>query len=109
MNKALTKFRTIDGCKRRAAMRAYLSGEDKTLSFTASPDSLTPSQLRALTDMAKAVSWRKSIGTPLTLGAAFYVYLGKDEKADLHARQVQNSAPGSKARGPAIQYGRGFA
>lgn len=76
-NNELRKFRTMEGAQRRAAIRAHLAA-DAGLSFGNDPHTLSFSQRSALHDMARAVCWRKSISSCLSLGAAFYVYLSRD-------------------------------
>ena len=76
-NNELRKFRTLDGAQRRAAIRRHLAGADK-IDFTADPHSLAISQQCALADMARAVCWRKSITSCMSLGLAFFVYLSRD-------------------------------
>lgn len=73
----LKEFRTLEGAKRRAAIRKYLA-QSVALDFAADPHALTFSQCGALHEMAKSVSWRKSISSPLSLGLAFFVYLARD-------------------------------
>jgi len=76
-NNELRKLRTLEGAKRRAAIRAEL---DKSLGlkFGNDPHTLSFSERVALQDVARAVCWRKSITSCLSLGAAFYVYLSRD-------------------------------
>ena len=76
-NTELKKFRTLAGPARRAAIRRHLAA-DAGLSFGNDPHTLSHSQRSALHDMARAVCWRKSISSCLSLGAAFYVYLSRD-------------------------------
>lgn len=73
----LRHLRTIEGAQRRATIRAMLAKSD-ALVFGNDPHTLSFSQRSALQDMARAVSWRKSITSCLSLGAAFYVYLSRD-------------------------------
>lgn len=101
-NNPLKKFRTLEGAQRREAMRAHL-GETNDLRFDLDPHELTFSQRSALSDMAKAVSWRKSPTSCLSLGAAFYVYLSRDAKA----KPARIAAPAAPRR--SIAFGRGFA
>lgn len=95
----LRHFRILSGTARRLAVRAHLTTHHG-VNWTGCHTDLTRAQRAALEDMAKAVSWRKGIGSPLTLASAFFVYL---------AREVQ---PASVVRGvPAARmpfnYGRG--
>lgn len=76
-NTELKKFRTLAGPARRAAIRRHLAGVDK-IDFAADPHSLAQSQQCALADMARAVCWRKSIASCMSLGLAFFVYLSRD-------------------------------
>lgn len=76
-NNELRKFRTLSGAERRAAVRRYLA-DSAGLVFGNDPHTLSFSQRSALHDMARAVVWRKSISSCLSLGAAFYVYLSRD-------------------------------
>ena len=76
-NNQLRKFRVLEGAARRRAIRAHLAESDK-INFTADPHSLAQSQQCALADMARAVCWRKSITSCMSLGLAFYVYLSRD-------------------------------
>jgi hypothetical protein len=103
----LKHFRTIEGAERRAAMRKYLS-ESLGLKWDKSPYELTHSERTALDDMAKAVSWRKSISSPLSLSAAFYVYLSREVAAAGQDAKAQHAATVAR-RGPALVYGRGRA
>lgn len=73
----LRHLRTIQGAERRATIRALLEKSDD-VEFGNDPHTLTFSQRTALQDMARAVSWRKSISSCLSLGAAFYVYLSRE-------------------------------
>lgn len=73
----LRHLRTIEGAQRRATIRALLAKSDG-LVFGNDPHTLSMSQRCSLQDMARAVSWRKSISSCLSLGAAFYVYLSRD-------------------------------
>lgn len=100
----LKTFRTVVGADRKAAMRAHLSKHDG-VTFGLDPHSIPMSQQCALADMAKAVSWKKSISSSLSLGLAFYVYLSRDV-----GQRVQRNVPVAPARrGPGISFGRGFA
>lgn len=72
----LRHLRTIEGAQRRATIRALLE-KSEGLVFGNDPHTLSFSQRTALQDMARAVSWRKSISSPLSLGAAYYVYLSR--------------------------------
>lgn len=76
-NNEFRKLRTMEGAQRRAAIRKQLSESEK-LVFGNDPHTLSFSQRSALNDMARAVCWRKSISSCLSLGAAFYVYLSRD-------------------------------
>lgn len=97
----LTTFRTVTGPERKTAMRAYLR-QSYGLEFGLDPHAITMSQQCALADLAKAVSWKKSITSPLSLGLAFYVYLSRDV---VPAVPRKSRTPGQK-RGPGITYGR---
>lgn len=101
-NNPLKKFRTMEGAQRREAMRAHL-GETNELRFDLDPHELTFSQRSALSDMAKAVSWRKSPTSCLSLGAAFYVYLSRD------AKPARTATPAPAAPRRPLTFGRGFA
>jgi hypothetical protein len=103
----LKHFRTITGAERKAAMRAHLSKHDGVL-FGMDPHAIPFSQQCALAEMAKAVSWKKSISSSLSLGLAFYVYLSRDVQAPIVRGPVARNTGGPK-RGPAISFGRGFA
>lgn len=70
----LKHFRTLTGPARKAAIRAYLV-KVAELDFTADPHTLRSYQQCALSDVAKAVSWKKSVSAPLSLGLSFFVYL----------------------------------
>lgn len=89
----LKNFRTMTGETRRAACRADLvSGHN--INFAAQdPHALTASQLAALSAMAKAVSWRKSAASSLSVGMAFYVYLARDAKQSGHVAQSASAPP----------------
>lgn len=76
-NTELKKFRTLAGPARRAAIRRHLAGAEQ-IDFAADPHSLAISQQCALADMARAVCWRKSITSCMSLGLAFFVYLSRD-------------------------------
>lgn len=87
----LKNFRTMTGETRRAACRADLV-HGHAIDFAAQdPHALTVSQLAALSAMAKAVSWRKSAASSLSVGMAFYVYLARDSKPSGHAPQAAAS------------------
>ncbi|TKW76785.1 MAG: hypothetical protein DI543_19150 [Bradyrhizobium icense] len=73
----MRKFRTLEGAQRRAAIRRYLAAQE-SIPFDADPHTLKSSQQCALADMARAVCWRKSITSCMSLGLAFYVYLSRD-------------------------------
>jgi len=98
----LKTFRTLEGPARKEAMRFYLA-KHHAIDFTADVFTLYSDQRGALVEMAKAVSWRKSISSPLSLGAAFFVYLAKDVKQPLHVAARQASA----AKRQAFNYGKG--
>jgi hypothetical protein len=106
----LKHFRTIEGAERRKAMRAHLA-ENNGIVWSKSPHELTHTERSALDAMARAVAWRKSISSPLSLCAAFYVYLSREVEKTAHAAaQVKPSAQvAEKRRGPGLAYGRGFA
>lgn len=69
-------FRTLTGPARKAAIRAHLA-KKAGIDFAADPHTLRQSQRCALSDMAKAVSWKKSISASLSTGLAFFVYLSR--------------------------------
>ena len=73
----LKQYRTLTGPARKTAIRSHLARTDG-IDWKADPHTLTQSQRCALSDMAKAVSWRKSITSPLSLGLSFFVYLSRD-------------------------------
>lgn len=99
----LKAFRTMSGAERRAACRVHLAASH-AINFTANdPHGLTATQQAALSEMAKAVSWRKSPMSPLSVGMAFYVYLARDAKPSGHAPQA---AASDAPRRPFI-FGRG--
>lgn len=98
----LKHFRTLEGPERKAAMRFYLA-KHEGIDFTQDVHTLYSGQRSALQDMAKAVSWRKSLTSPLSLGAAFFVYLVKDVKQPLHTAARQAAA----AKRHTFNYGRG--
>jgi hypothetical protein len=58
----------------RAALDA---GESGPFNWTADVHTLTNSQRVDLVAMAKSVGYRKSVSSSLSLGSAFFVYLGK--------------------------------
>jgi hypothetical protein len=99
----LKHLRTLTGDKRRAAIRAHLA-KSAALSFNLDPHTVTMSQQIALSDMAKAVSWRKSITSPLSLGLAFYVYLSREE-----AKIPQGGNSRNPQARQSFVYGRGRA
>lgn len=76
-NNEFRKLRVMEGAQRRAAIRRALA-DNAGLTFGNDPHTLSFSQRSALNDMARAVCWRKSISSCLSLGAAFYVYLSRD-------------------------------
>lgn len=78
-NLTLKKFRTMSGAPRRVAVRAHLA-QSLGLVWDKSPYELTHSERTALDDMARAIGWRKSNASMLSLSAAFYVYLARDAK-----------------------------
>lgn len=90
MNASLKKYRTMAGHERRAACRAHLEKNDN-IRFNKSPFELSHSERVALHDMAKAVSWRKSPASCLSLGAAFYVYLSKDLARTAHVAAMNHT------------------
>lgn len=94
----LKTFRTIDGAARRDAMRAHLA-EHAEIDFKADCHTLTFAQQCALSEMAKAVSWRKAITSPLSLGLAFFVYLARDVATDKRKAAVR-AAPVVSYRAP---------
>jgi hypothetical protein len=105
-NNQLRSFRTLEGSKRREAIRAHMRAADD-IDFTADPHSLRISQQCALSDMAKAVGWRKSSTSPLSLGLAFYVYLSRDAAKP---GRIEASRTGKPAQHrPAFVFGRGHA
>lgn len=101
---SLKKFRTLEGAQRRAAIRAHMVATDE-IDFTADPHSLRWSQQGALSDMAKAISWRKSPSSPLSLGLAFFVYLARDASPP----RDPSGAPISGKTRTAFVFGRGRA
>lgn len=104
-NNPLKRFRTMTGADRRAAVRAHLATTD-AIDFTGDPHSLRISQQCALADMARAVCWRKSPSSPLSLGMAFYVYLSRDAKPT--SVQADQSTTVRTVR-HSFTYGRGAA
>jgi len=102
----LKHFRTLEGAKRRDAMRAALVASHE-IDFAADCHTLTQSQRCALADMAKAVSWRKSPTSPLSTGLAFFVYLSRGY------RPAQPTAPAALVaaapRRVPFVFGRGHA
>ena len=64
----------------KGIMRAMLA-KSHDIDFTKEVFQLSHSQRIGLSDMAKAVGYRKSVSSSLSLGAAFFVYLvrGIDE------------------------------
>lgn len=82
----LRKFRTLDGPARRIAVRAHLA-QSLGLVWNKSPFELTHTERTALDEMARAVGWRKSIASSLSLSAAFYVYLSREVKPAAPARK----------------------
>lgn len=75
-NNELRKLRTMTGPARRDAVRRYLT-ESAQIAFGVDPHTLAQSQQCALSEVARAVCWRKSISSPMSLGLAFYVYLSR--------------------------------
>lgn len=71
----LRTFRTLAGPARKAAIRKHF--EARGLSFDLDPHAVPFSMRGELADMAKAVGYRKSISSCLSLGSAFYVYLSR--------------------------------
>lgn len=98
----LKHFRTLAGPDRKNAIRFYLAKQEG-IDFTADVHTLYSGQRIALQDMAKAVSWRKSQTSCLSLGAAFFVYLAKDVKQPLHTAARQAAA----AKRHSFNYGKG--
>lgn len=74
------KFRVMEGAQRRRAVRIELSQGMHAIDFTADVMTLSQSQRGALSDMAKAVGYRKPITSMHTLGGAFFCYLSRDVK-----------------------------
>lgn len=72
----LRHFRTITGPARKQAIRVHLQ-RVAGIAFNADVHTLSFAQRDALATMAKAVSWRKSISSPMSLGSAFFVYLSR--------------------------------
>lgn len=72
----LKHLRTLTGDARKQAARAHLTTEHG-VTFGHGPHLLTWAQRDALSTLAKAVCWRKSISSSLSLGSAFYVYLSR--------------------------------
>lgn len=72
------KFRTLQGRTRKDAMRAELSKLPHEIDFGKSVYELSASQRCALSDMAKAVGYRKPVTSMHTLGGAFFCYLERD-------------------------------
>lgn len=97
----------MEGATRRAAIRAHML-DALNMKWDKSPYELTSSERTALDEMAKAVGWRKSIASPLSLSAAFYVYLCRDAAkiapAQHKAQQQQQQQPRQS-----FAYGRGHA
>lgn len=85
---ALKNFRTMSGAERRAACRQHLSREH-ALDFSADVHAVPISGLAACADMAKAICWRKSVSSSMSIGAAFFVYLSRDLAQPKHAKAVQ--------------------
>jgi len=102
----LKHFRTLTGPDRKSAMRYHLtkySGVD----FAADVHSVPVSALNDVAAMAKAVCWRKSVASSMSLGAAFFTYLARDVAQPVSGPARQ--AAQAKTRGPGIAFGRGFA
>jgi hypothetical protein len=103
-NNPLKKFRTLEGAARRAAVRSHMV-KVEGIDFTADPHALRISQQCALADMAKAISWRKSPTSPLSLGLAFFVYLARDASPP----REPSGAPIISTPRAAFSFGRGCA
>ena len=105
-NNTLKQFRTMEGSARRAAIRAHLTKHEE-IDFTADPHALKISQQCALADMARAVCWRKSPTSSLSLGLAFFVYLSRSAPKPGHVEPPRTGKPAQ--RRPAFIFGAGFA
>lgn len=87
---ALKNFRTMTGPERRSACRAHLE-KQHGVNFHGDVHAVGISGLTACAEMAKAICWRKSQTSSMSLGAAFFVYLSRDVVREKHAAAV--SAP----------------
>lgn len=107
---ALKNFRTMTGEERRTACRSHLStvhGVD----FHGDVHALPISALTACAEMAKAICWRKSQSSSMSLGAAFFVYLSRGAKVApvggaAHGHGVESRRTNGRFN---FNYGRGVA
>jgi hypothetical protein len=73
----LRRYRTLTGAARKVAIRDYLKAQG--VDFAAHTDVHTMSweHRQLVATVAKAVGFRKSIGSPFSLGTAYFVYLSR--------------------------------
>lgn len=85
------KFLDIrDTDKRKAAMREFLTkSSGDGINFNADVHAIPSSGLVACATMAKAIKYKKSPASSLSLGAAFFCYLARDLQ---HGRAVGQRA-----------------
>lgn len=102
-NQTLKRFRVLTGPARRIAMVHYLQAHGVV--FGQDVHAVPVSTLTACAELAKAVCWRKSLSSSMSIGAAFYLYLSKAVAPAVPARRM-SATPG---RGAGIVYGRGYA
>lgn len=77
-----------DTDKRKAAMREFLQ-QSNSIDFNADVHAIPSSGLVACATMAKAIKYKKSPASSLSLGAAFFCYLARDLQ---HGRAVGQRA-----------------
>jgi hypothetical protein len=68
------RYRTLTGMARKVALREHFA-QSHGVDFAKAHHAMPHEARAALAEMAKAVCWRKPIGCPLNLGAAFYNWL----------------------------------
>lgn len=71
----LRRFRTLTGPARKVAVREHLAALG--VEFGKDVNTIPGPLKSAVADMAKVCGYRKPITCPLSLGAAFYVYLSR--------------------------------
>jgi hypothetical protein len=73
----LRRYRTLTGPARKVAIRDYLKAQGVAISADIDPHTMSWEHRQLVATVAKAVGFRKAIGSPFSLGTAYFVYLSR--------------------------------